>query len=89
MLQVLAQATSDGSAAIGWVFIIGMAVIFGAWSANAAERKGYPRSTGWLLGGLLGLLGRIIVGVMRDKTITPTAALTPTATTTPACSDLR
>jgi hypothetical protein len=86
MLQLLAQASSDGSAAIGWVFIVGMAVIFGAWSANAAERKAYPRTTGWFLGIVLGLIGRIIVGVMRDKTIAP--ASVPVLTATPGRHDL-
>jgi hypothetical protein len=51
------------------VLIIGFAVIFGAWSANAAERKGYDRSVGWILGIFLGVIGRVIVGVFRDKTL--------------------
>jgi hypothetical protein len=83
MIQVLAQAASEGNPAVALILIFGGILLFGAWSANAAERKGYSRSTGWLLGGLLGLLGRIIVGVIRDKTITPAA------TATPPRSDLR
>jgi NhaP-type Na+/H+ or K+/H+ antiporter len=65
-----AQSSSGGSEAFALLFMVGLAVIFGAWSANAAERKGIPRSTGWLLGILLGLLGRIIVGVMKDQKTT-------------------
>jgi hypothetical protein len=66
--------------------IAGLALIFGAWSANAAERKGYERSMGWMLGIVLGLIGRIIVGVMRDKTIAP--ASVPVLTATPGRPDL-
>ena len=54
---------------VGLALIAGVALIFGAWSANAAERKGYERSMGWMLGILLGVIGRIIVGVMRDKRV--------------------
>jgi hypothetical protein len=70
MVGLLAQYATDssqGGTLLPLLFIVGLAVIFGAWSANAAERKGIPRSTGWLLGIFLGLLGRIIVGVMRDR----------------------
>ena len=73
MLYLVAQYTqesSDGAAAVvGLLFLIALPILFGAWSANAAERKGIPRATGWLLGIFLGLLGRIIVGVMRDRRI--------------------
>jgi hypothetical protein len=68
-LAQYAQQDSGGGAVVGLLILVGIAVIFGAWSANAAERKGIPRSTGWLLGILLGILGRIIVGVMRDRAI--------------------
>jgi hypothetical protein len=71
MFALVAQYAQDsgGSAAVSLLLIVGFAAIFGAWSANAAERKGIPRSTGWALGLLLGLIGRIIVGLMRDRTL--------------------
>ena len=71
MLALLAQyATEDsGNPIVGLAIFVGIALIFGAWSANAAERKGIPRATGWILGLLLGIVGRIIVGVMRDRTL--------------------
>jgi hypothetical protein len=70
MIALLAQYTQESDPAaglVGLLILAGIAFIFRAWSANAAERKGIPRSTGWLLGIFLGLLGRIIVGVMRDR----------------------
>jgi hypothetical protein len=49
------------------VVLVGLSVICGACSADAAERKGVSRGTGWALGLLLGIIGRIIVGVMRES----------------------
>jgi hypothetical protein len=79
LLAQYASNSSDGGAAVlvTLLFLVVPALIFGAWSANAAERKGIPRSTGWLLGLFLGLLGRIIVGVMRDRRIAPSASYAP------------
>ena len=66
----LAQYTTESDAFsefYGLLVMVGLAVICGAWAADAAERKGISRGTGWALGLLLGLIGRIIVGVMRDR----------------------
>jgi hypothetical protein len=66
----LAQYTTESDAFsefYGLLVTVGLAVICGAWTADAAERKGISRGTGWALGLLLGLIGRIIVGVMRDR----------------------
>ena len=74
MLYVVAQystQTDSGGAAVGLLVGIGLALIFGAWSANASERKGYGRGLGWILGLLLGLIGRIIVGVLPAKRPVP------------------
>jgi len=54
---------------LGLLILVGIAWIFGSWSANAAERKGIDRTTGWVLGICLGIIGRIIIGVMRDRTL--------------------
>lgn len=53
------------------LLIIGLCVLWGAWAANIAERKGYDRSMGWILGVLLGIFGVIIVAVLRNKTLAP------------------
>jgi hypothetical protein len=50
------------------LLIAGFAILWGALSANAAERKGIDRATGWMLGIFLGLIGLIIVACMRDRT---------------------
>lgn len=56
---------------MGTLIIIGLWVLWGAWAANIAERKGYDRGVGWILGILLGIFGVIIVAVLRDKTLAP------------------
>jgi uncharacterized membrane protein YeaQ/YmgE (transglycosylase-associated protein family) len=55
------------------LIVIGLWVLFGAWAANIAERKGYDRSMGWILGILLGIFGVIIVAVLRNKRLAPAA----------------
>lgn len=80
MLYLLGQYSSSGdnaSGAITLIVMIAVAWILGAWSANAAERKGIPRSTGWILGIFLGVLGRIIVGLMRDRRVPDPRYLPP------------
>ena len=66
----LAQYTTESDAfseVYKLLVMVGLSVICGAWSADAAERKGISRGTGWALGLLLGLIGRIIVGLMRER----------------------
>jgi hypothetical protein len=69
MIELAQYTTESDSASAVWGLLVavGLAVICGAWTADAAERKGISRGTGWALGLLLGLVGRIIVGVMRDR----------------------
>ena len=46
----LAQYTTEGDAfseVWGLLVMVGLAVIFGAWTADAAERKGISRGIGW------------------------------------------
>lgn len=80
LAQYETQTGYDAIVAV--LFCVLLAFIFGAWSADAAERKGIPRSTGWLFGIFLGLLGRIIIGLMRDRRSQQVSMTTPLPPTT-------
>jgi hypothetical protein len=74
--MLLAQASENEGTSLlllllPLLFLVGIAVIFGGWGANAAERRGYSRRTGWVLGILFGALlgivvGRLIAAVLLD-----------------------
>lgn len=70
-MELLAQASdaTQGTPLLLLLLPTVVAVAFGAWSASAAARKGIPRWVGWLLGIFLLLLGRIIVGLLRDRNL--------------------
>lgn len=52
-------------------FSLAIGVATGAWAAYIMERKGHPRSWGFLLGFLLGLIGVIIAYLWKPKNNMP------------------
>jgi hypothetical protein len=67
---MLAQAYSNGDSGAGAVILLvwlAIGVALALWSGSAARRKGYSYGLGFVLGLFLGLIGRIIVGVLPDK----------------------
>jgi len=67
---MLAQTYGSGDSGAGAVVMVvwlAIGVAIALWSGSAASHKGYSYWLGFVLGLFLGLIGRIIVGVLPEK----------------------